>query len=175
MYHYDKMEAAEMIGSLNRFFTLLTAIITLFLFMGCVTTGGNSGKLKYDRELDDAFERYQVLPDHNYYITGGYSAPAAILAIHKDYQLENAANLWVGVPNVSSTQIEGWVENISPEENLRERNQYWASYVLDPEGKRVGAWYSYQKITTVEFLEENGIKVYTPNPEPMRRQRRRGR
>jgi len=158
------LESYNYITRGKRLFTLLTSLITLFLLMGCVTTGGNSGKLAYDRELDNMFERYEVLPDHNYYITGGYWAPAAILAIHKDYQLENAANLWVSVTDVSSTQIQKWVKNVSYEMILRERGQYMASYVLDPEGREVGAWYSAQRITPVKFLEGNGIKVYTPTP-----------
>ncbi len=148
----------------NRLVTLLAAILALFLLAGCV--GGNYGTLKWDRELDNTFASYQVLPDHNYYITGGYSAPAAILAIHNDYQLVNNANLWVPVPDVSSTYMQKWIDNLSPDINFWEKNQFLASYILDSNGKRVGAWYSGQRNTAVMFLEDNRIKVYPPDMKP---------
>ena len=70
-------------------------------------------KTVWDRELDDTFASYQVLPDHAYYITGGYGAPAAILAIHKDYQLVNDVNLWVPVPDISPARMREWVDSLS--------------------------------------------------------------
>ena len=35
--------------------------------------------------------------------------------------------------------------------------------ILDPAGKSVGAWYSAQRNTPVEFLEGNRIKVFVPH------------
>jgi hypothetical protein len=149
---------------LNGFFAVLTAVFMLATLAGCV--GGNSGTLKWDRELDNKFVSYQVLPDHRYYITGGYSAPAVILAIHNDYQLENGADLWVEVPDVSSTHMQKWIDNLSSDISFWEENQFLASYVLDPNGKRVGAWYSGRRNTAVMFLEDNRIKVYPPDMKP---------
>jgi len=83
----------------NRLSTLLAAILTLFLLIGCAT-GGNYGKLERNRDLDNMFLNYEVLPDHRYYTTGGYDAPDAILAIHRDYELDNSENLWRAIPNV---------------------------------------------------------------------------
>jgi len=143
-----------------RFFTLLGAILALFLLIGCA--GGNYGKLDRDRDLDNMFLNYEVLPDHLYYSTGGYDAPNAILAIHRDYELDNPGELWVSVPNIDSTQIRKWVDTIAPEQNYRYSNAYFASYILDPNGQRVGVWYSYDNFATVKFLEENKIQVYTP-------------
>ena len=143
-----------------RFFTLLAAILALFLLIGCA--GGNYGKLDRDRDLDNMFLNYEVLPDHLYYSTGGYDAPNAILAIHRDYELDNPGELWVSVPNIDSTQIRKWVDTIAPEQNYRYSNAYFASYILDPNGQRVGVWYSYDNFATVKFLEENKIQVYTP-------------
>lgn len=146
----------------------LALVLTVFMFAafaGCVA-GGNYGTMKFDRELDNRFTAYQVLPDHNYYITGGYGAPAAILAIHEDYQLDNSANLWVGVADVSSAQMQTWIDNLSPDVNFWEEKHFMASYILDPDGKRVGAWYSGRRTTTVLFLEDNRIKVYPPDMKP---------
>ena len=145
----------------NRLSTLLAAILTLFLLIGCAA-GGNYGKLNRDRDLDNMFLNYEVLPDHRYYTSGGYDAPDAILAIHRDYELDNSGNLWVTIPNVDYAQMRKWIDTIAPEENYR-ADGYFAAYILDPNGKRVGAWYSIQSTTTVKFLEGNKILVYTPN------------
>jgi hypothetical protein len=146
------------------FWAGLAAVFMLFTLSACAA--GNSGSLMWDRELDDMFVNYQVLPDHRYYITGGYGAPSAILAIHNDYLLENSANLWVPVPDVNSGHVKKWIDNLSPEEKFWESDQFMAKYILSPTGDRVGAWYSGQRHTTVKFLEGNRIKVYTPELKP---------
>ena len=141
-------------------FMLLAAFLALFLLVGCA--GGNYGKLNRDRDLDNMFLNYEVLPDHRYYTTGGYDAPNAILAIHRDYALDNPGNLWVSIPNVGSGQMRKWIDTIAPDQNYRWSGRYFAAYILDPMGKRVGAWFAIENHTTVKFLEGNKIQVYTP-------------
>jgi hypothetical protein len=140
---------------------LVTAV--LLLLTGCA--GGNYGKLARDRDLDNMFLNYEVLPDHNYYITGGYNRPDAILAINKEYELDNSANIWVPVPNVDTGQMHLWIESIDPNENYRYSGVYYAAYILAPDGKRVGAWFAIENQTTVKFLGGNRIQVYPPNSQ----------
>ncbi len=150
----------ENVGMKSRIFNLLACFSVLFLLVACA--GGNYGTLKRDRDLDNMFSNYEVLPEHRYYSTGGYDAPNAILAIHRDYELDNPGNLWIPVPNIDSGQIRKWVDTIAPDMNYRGSGAYFASYILDPDGKRVGVWYAYSNYTTVKFLEGNKIQVYTP-------------
>ena len=145
----------------NRLFTLLAGLLTFFLFIGCATRD-NYGTIHRDRDLDNMFLRYEVLPDHNYYTSGGYDFPNAILAVHRDYELDNQGNLWVEVPNVDYNQMRKWIDTIAPEQNYRFSNAYFAAYILDSNGKRVGAWYAVEPFATVKFLEGNKILVYTP-------------
>ena len=145
----------------NRLFVLLAVFLMLISQSGCVT-GANSGKLEGSRDLNIMFLKYEVLPDHRYYTSGGYDAPDAILAIHTDYALDNSDNLWVPIPNVDSGQMRKWIDTIAPEQNYR-FGGYSAAYILNPDGKRVGAWYSIQNITSVKFPEANKIFVYTPD------------
>ena len=141
--------------------TLGAALAVILVFTGCATTGGNYGSLKRDREIDNKFLAYEVLPDHRYYTSGGYDLPNAILAIHKDYEL--VTDLWVSIPNVNSAQIRKWIDTISPEENYRGSRGYFGAYILDPNGNRAGVWYSIQDRTTIKFLEGNKLQVYTPD------------
>jgi hypothetical protein len=146
-------------------FLTWTGIALMFpMLSGCAS--GNYGTMRWDRDLNNMFENYQVLPDHTYYVTGGYNAPAAILALQKEYQLENDAGVWVQVPDVNENLIKRWVENLSRDMTFWQNNQFAASYIYDPQGKRVGAWYSGKKTTTVKFLEDNRIKVYPPDMQP---------
>jgi len=147
--------------NMNRFLTSLAALLALGLLVGCAA--GNYGTFDRDRDLDNMYLRYEVLPDHLYYTTGGYDAPDAILALHKDYELENTGNLWRWIPNVNTGQMRKWVDTISPEQNYRRSNAYFAAYILDPAGKRVGAWYAIEPNTTVKFLGDNKVQVYPPN------------
>ena len=139
---------------------LLLAIAIIFLFVtGCVASG-NRGILRRDRELGQMFMSYQVMPDHNYFTSGGYDKPNAILGVHKDYEMVTEAN-WRIIPNVSSAQVEKWIRTIDPDDG-GPGSDYFAYYILDPEGKRVGFWYSIQKHTVIKFLEGNKIEVYPP-------------
>jgi len=158
----------------NRLCTLLTVIISLFVLVGCAT-GGNFGKTERNRDLDNMFLNYEVLPDHRYYTTGGFDAPDAILAIHRDYELDNTKTHWRVIPNVDYAQMRKWIDTIAPEQNYRYSNAYFAAYILNPDGKRIGAWYSIDPHATVQFLEGNKIVVYTPTPELNLRGIRRGR
>ena len=140
----------------------VAVILALFILAGCAT-GANYGKLERNRDLDNMFLRYEVLPEHRYYSTGGFDAPEAILAVHTDYELDNSGDLWRGVPNVDYGQMRIWIDTIAPEQNYRYSNGYFAAYILNPTGKRVGVWYSIEPQTTVKFLEGNKIQVRTPN------------
>jgi hypothetical protein len=140
----------------------VAVILALFILAGCAT-GANYGKMERNRDLDNMFLRYEVLPDHRYYSTGGFDAPDAILAVHTDYELDNSGDLWRGVPNVDYGQMRIWIDTIAPEQNYRYSNGYFAAYILNPTGKRVGVWYSIEPQTTVKFLEGNKIQVRTPN------------
>ena len=49
------------------FFAGLAGFLVLLILAACAA--GNYGTLEWDRELDNTFVNYQVLPDHRYYIT----------------------------------------------------------------------------------------------------------
>ena len=145
----------------NSLLSLAAAILALFLVTGCAT-GGIYGTLDRDRDLDNTFRNYEVLTDYNYYTSGGYDKPNAILLIHKDYEMDNPGNLWVPIPNVDYNQMRKWIYVISSEQDFSRTGDYYAAYILDPDGKRVGVWYSVEIHATVKFLEGNKILVYTP-------------
>ena len=102
------------------------------------------------------------MQDYNYFTTGGYDRPNAILLIHKDYELDNVGNLWVPIPSADYTQNKKWISFIGAEQDFNRSGYYYAAYILDQNGTRVGVWYSIETFVTVKFLEGNRILVYTP-------------
>ena len=151
---------------------LVAGILMILLFAACA--GGNYGKIVRDRDLDNMFLSYQVLPDHNYYTTGSYDNPSAILALKNNYELVNTGNLWVPVPNVNQAQMRKWIETIDPNENYRYTGNYFAAYILNPNGEKIGAWFAIQNTTTVKFLGDNKVQVYTPDVRPEFQNNNRG-
>ncbi|KPK24359.1 MAG: hypothetical protein AMJ61_13870 [Desulfobacterales bacterium SG8_35_2] len=145
---------------MNEIFQKLLLLITVIsLFVSGCAGNKNYGTFHLDRGLEQLFLSYQVLPDYNYYTSGGYDKPNAILGVHKNYRM--VTDFWVSIPNVNSAQIEKWIRTIDPEDR-GPGNNYYAYSILDPEGKQVGFWYSIQNYTVVKFLEENKIEVYPP-------------
>ena len=152
----------NILNSRNILFTLLASALTLFLLAGCAATGVIYGTVDRDRDLDNMFRNYEVLQDYNYFTTGGYDKPNAILLIHKDYALDNPGNLWVPIPYVDYEQMRKWVSVISSEQDFNRSGNYYAAYILDQNGQRIGVWYSVEVFATVKFLEGNKVLVYTP-------------
>lgn len=146
----------------NYLFTLIASALMLFLLAGCAATGDIYGTTDRDRDLDNMFRNYEVLQDYNYFTTGGYDRPNAILLIHKDYELDNPGNLWVPIPYVDHNQMRKWISVISSEEDGVSSNNYYAAYILDQNGQKVGVWYSIEMHATLKFLKGNKILVYTP-------------
>jgi hypothetical protein len=146
----------------NNLFTLLASALMLLLLAGYAAAGNIYGSLDRDRDLDNMFRNYEVLQDYNYFTSGGYDAPNAILLIHKDYKLDNPGNLWVPIPYVDNEQMRKWVSTISSEQDFNRSGNYYAAYIHDKNGQRIGVWYSVEVFATVKLLEGNKVLVYTP-------------
>jgi len=146
----------------SNLFTLLASALMLLLLAGYAAAGNIYGSLDRDRDLDNMFRNYEVLQDYNYFTSGGYDAPNAILLIHKDYEMDNPGNLWTTIPYVDYEQMRKWVSVISSEQDFNRSGNYYAAYILDQNGLRIGVWYSVEVFATVKFLEGNKVLVYTP-------------
>ena len=138
---------------LNRRNTLFTILVSTLIILLLVSSAVADiyGTQRRDRDLDNIFHDYEVLQDYNYYTTGGYDKPNAILLIHKDYELNNPKNLWVPIPNVDNNQIRKWVSVISSEQDAERSSDYYATYLFNQNGKKVGVWYSVEVFATVKF------------------------
>ena len=145
----------------NSLFTLLASALMIFLLTGCAANGNIYANFDRDRDLDNRFENYEVMQDYNYFTSGGYDAPSGILLLHKDYELDNPGRLWVPIPYVDNNQVRKWVSSIGDGQVLRSGG-FYAAYILDRNGNRVGIYYS-ETYETVKLLEGNKVFAYTPD------------
>lgn len=141
--------------------TMLVISAVAGILAGCATSG-IKGSMQPSQELNQKFLNCEVQQGYNYYYSGSFERPNAILGIHKDYQL--VSQLWNTV-ELSSAQLTTWIGAIAPEE-YRGPSGYSAAYILDSNGKKVGIWYSIQNSTGVKFFEGNKVNVNSPDLYP---------
>ena len=139
---------------LRYFFPLLMGIFVPALIAGCA---GNYGNLKRDTEVQQAFETNQVPMDYKYYYYGFDTRPYVIFGIEPEYEMNS--KMWREVmPNTAEfKEMTRWV---------------WEDYgyykfgadILNPQGKKVGVFYSAIRETSVKFVNGNQIMVMPNTP-----------
>ena len=141
------------INSLGYFIVPVMGIFVLALITGCA---GTYGSLKRDAEVQQAFEANQVPMDYKYYYYGD-SEPYVIFGIESKYEMNSRA----------------WRQATPDTEDFKEMVRWiWEDYgyykfganILDPQGKKVGIYYSAIRETAVKFVNENQIMVMPHTP-----------
>ena len=139
---------------------LFTAIILfsmiLIAFSSCSMS--NYGKLKSNPEVTQAFEAYQILPNHKYYYRGTYSRPLVIVGINENYKLNS--KLWVEI-DPKSKDFRILIDKISLQ-GTGGATQPWGFSILDPAASDVGVWYSALRAAAVEINENGQIVNLSP-------------
>jgi hypothetical protein len=140
---------------------LIFALLFLVLLSitACVSLK-NYGKFVPDADVTAAFNKSEISPDLNYYITGSDIYPRSVLGLNKAYILDS--NLWKEV-------------ELKPEE-LRElaarmqlralhcRQVQFGFAILDDKGKQIGVWYSIPVPgISIKMLDDQKVIIYPPN------------
>jgi hypothetical protein len=138
--------------NLNRLFrpqALLAALI-VGLLAGCA---GNYGRLEINKSVEQAFGKYQMLDHYQYYYSGRENKPSAIIGIDPAFQF--SSKYWAPI---EPSQFKKMVDRMVPEYGF-----LYGAYMMTPDGRKAGVWYSWVHIYTVKF-EGNRIIVYSPEP-----------
>lgn len=140
------------------FAAIISSSIVIMVLGGC--SMANYGQLKSDKEITQAFENYQILPNLKYYYRGTYSRPIAIVGIKENYKLDS--NLWVKIdPN--SKDFRALIEKVSLQGSGSGASP-WGFSILDPSGREVGIWYSAIRAAAVEIKDNGQIVNLSPLP-----------
>ena len=128
--------------------TSIVPVFVLALFLAACATA-NTGGVRRSPEVAQAFETYQVNPDFNYYHYNQENNPYAVVGLLKDYFIKDPD--WRPFdPNSDKYQkVIDLVKSFPDYYNFP-----YGSYIVDPQGSRIGMWYS--------TLPSPGISV---NPE----------
>lgn len=138
----------------------LPAILLLLPFlMGCAAA--NYGAIRPSSEVNELFESYEVLDDHNYYYSGSAAIPNAIIGIHENYTLKS--DLWKSV-ELTQDQLKKWILLITNNRGFSIR--IYGYHILDPQGEIIGVWYSPYNRTVVKMLDDQHVVVHTPTVRP---------
>jgi hypothetical protein len=152
-----KSSVTEKAGCILRLCFIL--VLGAMVLSGCGTS--NNGRLQKSREASQIFKNNQVLPDYTYYYSGYQRIPYGIIGIDNTYTLRS--NQWKPI-ELNPTLLNQLKFRMAHVYSLDPRG----SWILDPEGNRVGIWYSSQNQTRIRILKDNQIVVLTPEPPDLR-------
>jgi hypothetical protein len=140
-----------------RFFIVAVAVLLLGILSGCATVG-SQGRLQNNLEVSDMFVNGPLSPDYNYYFSGPRNNPRAIMGLDKKFYLES--NRWQSV-DPASGQIQTMMRALTNQKGFAKAN--FGSVILDPDGNRIGVWYSREaRRTRVIMLGDNFVSIFPP-------------
>ena len=132
---------------------LLSALIS-----GCFE---NYGRLKHNANVTRDFQTYQVDPNFKYYFYGRRSMPYAIVGIDREYHMRSRVWREVDHDTKEFQKMIFWVwdDNIPYTRFPRS-----GAHITDPNGKKVGIWYSSIWYAAVRFDKNNRIVIMPDTP-----------
>ena len=139
----------------SRFIKFWIALGTLILSAGLSGCFENYGRLKRNPEVTKAFKTNQVENDYRYYYYGRSNQPHLIVGIDSDYHMESF--MWREVDHRTDkfADMIYWIWT----DILYAYNPELGADILDPQGKKVGIWYSGIWWAAIRIHEDNRIEI----------------
>jgi len=138
-------------------------ILIIFLSSGCSgSLFKNYGRITPDGNVTNDFEKYQVNPNYNYYISGSDVYPIAIIGLDKALTLE--PDLWKQVeitPKKLRELVQGMQFKVKA---LSWRLVLHGFAMFDENGKQIGVWYSILGAkTSLSMKDDRTVIIITPD------------
>ncbi len=132
----------------------------IFLLGGCAGNWAGYGSFQASREATNLFDRHHVRGDCQYYVTGSYQYPAAIICLDKRYTMDD--HLWLKV-EMTPELLEGFVSGMQTRAAQIGRPRHLFGFdLIDKTGARIGIWYSILTATTSFSVSGNKAIIVTP-------------
>ncbi len=139
----------------TRYSRLWAAVFALILSVVAVGCSGSYGSLQRDPQVTKAFDDNTVNPEYQYYYYGRSNQPYIIVGIDRTYYMKSKV----------------WRE-VEPNSDQFKEMVYWiwtdilyapyygkGAHILDPQGNRVGLWYSHIWWAAIRFSDDNRIEI----------------
>lgn len=138
-------------------------ILILFPCAGCATMlFKNYGSIVPDGHVTDAFDKYRVNPNYNYYYSGSEVYPSAILGLDKAYALDS--DLWKKV-DMTPAKLRKIVMSMKDKATTVNFTATLHGFAMfDDKGKQIGVWYSILEAkTSLKMKDSNTVIIDTPD------------
>lgn len=148
-------------------FVLAVCLTGLVLINGC-SAKKNFGKIIENHAVTSIFRSHTIYENYNYFYYGIFEEPDVLLGIDKQYTVQS--KLWTPV-DLSPELLENWIielDRLPADRNFTNRymGRYQGAYILAPDGKNIGMWYSKLDWGAFEFPDEKTIIPYAPSLRP---------
>jgi hypothetical protein len=142
-----------------RFGGLILLIVLTLMVAGCTK---NYGNFKKSDEVTTAFRQGDHQPEYQYYYSGRDNMPYAIIGIDRNYTVPS--RYWIPFEPESEmlSKMSG---------NMFGKHKYYPTgyYILDPDGKIIGVWFSSVNSYSVSVDQtKRTVEVLFRNPENSR-------
>ena len=137
-------------------YLLFTVVATTML--GCAPCE-ECGSLRRQHDITNLFLNSEIIPGYNYYYNGREQWPSAIMGIDPNYTVQ--ADFWKPV-GLEGEELSEWLRRTSIWREPRETSLNGAE-ILDPDGKRVGVFFSRFDNLITKFQPDNVIQVFPPS------------
>ena len=138
---------------------VLVIIVVVLIATAILRTGARYGKIRPSGKVSDAFNRFEVDPDLNYYISGSDVHPNAVIGINKTWTLES--DLWKK-KELNSQSMKELIQNMQTKSAERILTLHGFD-IFDDHGMKIGDWFSIMGVTTtVEITGEKRVTINTP-------------
>ena len=140
-------------------------ILILLSCVGCATMGSkNYGSIVPDGRVMEAFDRFQVNPNYDYFYSGSEVYPSAVIGLDKSYTLES--DLWKKL-DMTPVKLKEIVTNMKfKSATVNFRSPLHGFAIFDDSGKQIGVWYSIIEATTkssVRMKDNKTVLIDTPD------------
>jgi hypothetical protein len=146
----------------NRLLLFAFLFLVLLTITACTCLSNkNFGKFVPDADVTAAFNKSEINPDFNYYITGSDTYPRSILGLNKAYILDS--NLWKKVEFKPEELKEITTRMQQRAMSCCMQGQFGFA-ILDDKGKQIGIWYSMlSPRISIKVPADRKVIIYPPN------------
>ena len=150
----------------------IAAIVFFLIVTGCASllrASANYGQIVPNADVTQSFERFEINPNFNYFISGSEPYPNALIALDKTYTLE--PTLWKKVEFTPQT-FRTLITDMQNKAILGGEIQIGFS-ILDGNRRAIGAWYSLRDFPTwVKMAGDKTVVIPPPDSSTYERRER---
>ena len=135
------------------------AILCLGILMVITGCFSSYGRIKSNEATSQAFKANQLPGNYKYYYYGRSNMPYAIIGLDSQYKLRS--RLWLEVDH--NTEAFQKMVEWTWWDTYHHPNYPRGKDILDPEGKKIGIWFSSARWAAVKMLDDQGTVMIAPD------------